>query len=65
MSETESASYADGSTLYVASDNVDDVIKILKNDSIRLFKWFSDNQMKASKDECHIIVLMIWKLKAM
>ena len=30
MSETEFASYADGSTLYVASDNVDDVIKILK-----------------------------------
>ena len=55
MSETEFASYADGSTLYVASDNVDDVIKILKNDSIRLFRWFSDNQMKASKDECHII----------
>ena len=52
MSETEFASYADDSTPCIASANVDDVIKILKNDFIRnfiSFKWFSDNQMKQIK----------------
>ena len=48
MSETEFASYADDNTTGVASDNVDDVTKILKNDSTGVFKWFSDNQMKAN-----------------
>ena len=48
MSETEFASYADDNTTCVASDNVDDVTKILKNDSTGVFKWFSDNQMKAN-----------------
>ena len=41
MTETEFASYADN-----------DVIKMLENDSIRPFKWFSDNQMKANKYKC-------------
>ena len=49
MSETEFASYANSNTPYVAFDNVDDVIKILKNDSIRLFKWFLDNNAQKSK----------------
>ena len=38
MSETESVSYADDNTPYVATDNVADIIKLLENDSIRLFK---------------------------
>ena len=45
MIETEFASYADN-----------DVIKMLENDSIRPFKWFSDNQMKANKYKCHLNV---------
>ena len=49
MSQTEFVSYADDNTPYVASGNVDDAIKISENDSIRLFKWCSDNQMKANK----------------
>ena len=56
ISETEFASYDDDNTPYLASDNIDDVIKTLENDSIRLFKWFSDNQMKANKDKCRLIV---------
>ena len=38
MSETKFAGYADSNAPYVAFDNVDDVTKILENDSIRLFK---------------------------
>ena len=28
----------------------------IKNDSIKLFKWFADNQMKANKDKCHLLI---------
>ena len=39
----------DDKTSYVASDKVNGFIKILENHSMRLLKWFSDNQMKANK----------------
>ena len=54
LSETEFAIYADNNTPYVISDNINDVIKILENDSIGLFKWFSKE--KVNKDKCHLIV---------
>ena len=38
------------------TNNIDKVITILENDSIQLFKWFSDNQMKAKKDKYHLII---------
>ena len=56
MNDIDFASYADDSTLYVSSDSIVDLIRILENDSIKLFKWFSDNMMKANKDKCHLIV---------
>ena len=49
-------SYADDNTPYAEADNIDEVIAILKNDSIQLFKWSSDNQMKASKDKYHLVI---------
>ena len=55
MWETEFASYADDNTHYVLGDSIDDVIKSLEViDSINLFKWFLDNQMKANSDKCHL-----------
>ena len=56
MKDIDFASYADDNTPYVSSDSIEDVIRILENDSIKLFKWFSDNMMKANKDKCHLIV---------
>ena len=56
VSETDFAAYADDNTPYVEGNNIDQVINMLENDSIQLFKWFSDNQMKANKDKCHLIV---------
>ena len=56
MNGIDFASYADDNTPYVSSDSIEDVIRILENDYIRLFKWFSDNMMKANKDKCHLIV---------
>ena len=56
MNETEFASYADDNTPYTSGQNIDNVIRSLENDSVRLFKWFSDNQMKANKDKCHLLL---------
>ena len=49
-------SYADDNTPYVSSDSVQNVIRILENDSIKLFKWSSGNMMKANNDKCQLVV---------
>ena len=41
---------------HAEADNIDEVITVLENDSIQLFKWFSDNQMKGNKDKCHLVI---------
>ena len=40
ISGTKFARNANGNTPRVASDYVDDVIKVSENDFTRLFKWF-------------------------
>ena len=48
MTDTDFASYADDHTPYVAADTIDEVIKRLETASVKLFKWFANNQMKAN-----------------
>ena len=38
MNETDFASYADGNTAFITCDSIDDVIKSLENDSLKLLK---------------------------
>ena len=56
MSDIDFASYADGNIPYLSADNIKDVIKKLDIDSIKLFNWFSKNQMRVNKDKCHLIL---------
>ena len=56
MNETEFASYADDNTPYTSGQNTEDVIRTLESDSVRLFKWFSNNQMKANMGKCHLLL---------
>ena len=56
MKETGFSSYADDNTPYRTADTIDEVIKLLERDSTMLFKWFSDNQMKANISKCHLLV---------
>ena len=56
MSDTDFASYADDNTLYVSADTIDEVIKRLETASVKLFKWFTDNRMKANQDKYHLIL---------
>ena len=56
VKETSFASYADDNTPYVRAENLDKIIKSLEKVSIKLFQWFSDDQMKANHDICHLLV---------
>ena len=56
IQNTDFASYADDNTIYNASGNIEEVILSLQESSKKLFKWFSDNQMKNNGDKCHLIV---------
>ena len=56
MKETDFSSYADNNTPYRTAETIDEVIKLLEHDSTLLFKWFSDNQMKANINKCHLLV---------
>ena len=55
MCETNFASYTNDNTSYVLGDSMDDAIKSLEDDSINLFKWYLDNQMKANSVKYHLI----------
>ena len=59
IEDTDIASYADDNTPYFSADNIDGVIKSLKDASDILFKWFSDNLMKINADKCHLLVQTI------
>ena len=56
MSETDFASYADDNTPYRTANTTDEVIQSLQHDSMMLFQWFSDNQMKASIRKSHLLL---------
>ena len=57
INETDFASYADDNTSYVTGDSIENVLNnSLENVSITLFEWCADNQMKANKDKCHLLI---------
>ena len=56
MNETDFASYADDNTSYRTANTIDEVIESLEHDSMMLFQWFSDNQMKVNISKCHLLV---------
>ena len=40
----------------MSGDTSDDVLESLGNTSSKLFEWFSNNQMKANPDKCHLLI---------
>ena len=46
-------------TLILQVDTIVEVIKRVETSSVKLFKWFADNQMKTNQDKCHLIVSII------
>ena len=50
------ANFADDNTPYCFGSDNESVIEILENDSVRLFRWFEDNAIKANPDKSHLIL---------
>ena len=48
VNEIDFSSYADDNTPFVSGDRIEDVLDSLENASLKLFDWFSNNQMKAN-----------------
>ena len=55
VNKIDFASYADDNTPFVSGDRLDDVLISLENTSLKRFDWFSNNQMKANPDKCHLL----------
>ena len=63
LNNTEIANYADDTTPYAVSDNIDDLISSLERSSKDLLKWFDDNLMKSNPDKCHLLFSSREKIK--
>ena len=48
--------YADDNTIYQSGKIIDDVINRLQVSAEKIFKWFSDNQLKGNTDKSHLIM---------
>ena len=42
-------------TIYEEHENIGNSITSLQGAAAKLFKWFSDNQIKGSTDKCHLL----------
>ena len=49
------ASYADDNTPYMIGKNQCDLETKLQEASVKRFKWFHENGMKANQDKCHFL----------
>ena len=55
LSNMDFASYTDDYTPYVVKDDIKEANESLEHATVELFKCFSNNQMKANTDKCHLI----------
>lgn len=53
--EINFVSYKDHNTRFVTTEDLEDVIKLLEKDSIKLFQCFSDNRMKTNHLNWHLL----------
>ena len=55
VNDIDFANYAEDNTPFVFGNNPIEVLKCLEDASAKLFEWFSNNQMKANPDKCHLL----------
>ena len=48
--------YADDTTPYVIGNNAEEVVSKLKATAQKLFTWFSQDEMKANVNKCHLLL---------
>ena len=51
------ADYADDTTPYTGCKNTQDVIILLENCALVLFRWFENNLIKANSDKSHLLLI--------
>ena len=56
VDDIDNANYADDNTVNKEHENIDELITSLQNAAAKLFKWFSDNQMRGNTDKCHLLL---------
>ena len=56
VDDIDIANYKDDNTIYKEHKNIDDLITSLQDAAAKLFKWFSDNQMKGNTDKCYLLL---------
>ena len=56
MKDTDFANYADDNSPYKKFDTLNDLIETSESVSIRSLQWLKDNQIKANKDKCQLLV---------
>ena len=54
LEEIDFASYADDNTPFVSETTPENLVSSLESCSASLFQWFSNNQMKANPEKCHL-----------
>ena len=56
VNDVDFANYADDNTPFASGNTPVEVLECLDNASVKLFEWFSNNQMKANPDKCHLLI---------
>ena len=56
VKDTDIASYADDSTLFIKENKIDNVIASLEKVSDALLNWFKKNLLRNNVDKCHVLV---------
>ena len=54
--EIDIANYADDTTSYALDLKLENIVKLLEENTDKLFDWFSNNCLKANLDKCHLVV---------
>ena len=52
----DTANYAHDNNIYKEHENIDNLITSLQDAAGKLFKWFSDKQMKGNTDKCQLLL---------
>ena len=47
--------YADATTIYACGHNIENVIRHLENDALKITEWFPNYFMKLNEDRCHLM----------
>ena len=50
------ANYADDNSIYITTDNVESLLKLLEIETSAVLSWFKMNEMKSNDDKCHLMV---------